>query len=120
MSLIRDYVDQLQEFKKMMNQVQVIEEREFILPMITDDIVDEDGVSTATHFTMQSWLLYKKRNLLKMKDQHETKNREQENRKKMLMRDALCSSSRQKIQKLRSRKYFLSGQVDYVQGAKKF
>ena len=30
-----------------------------MLPMITDDIVDEDGVSTATHFTIQSWLLYK-------------------------------------------------------------
>ena len=33
-SLICDYVDQLQELKKRMNQVQAMEERELALPMI--------------------------------------------------------------------------------------
>ena len=78
------------------------------MPQISDNITDEDGVITASQFTVQEWLLYKKRSLLKLKDQLEMMNRDQESRKKLMMQDALRSSNRQKIQTLRSRKHFLA------------
>ena len=58
--------------------------------------------------------LVPKRSPLKLKDQLEMMNRDQENRKKLMMQDTLWSSNRQKIQKLRSRKHFLAWQTDYT------
>ena len=91
-----------------------MEETEITFPMIRDNILDEDGVSTATSFTLQEWLLYKKRNLLKRKDKQEAVNRGEENKKKMLLQDALRSSNCQKIQKLKNRKHFLAWQMDFT------
>ena len=102
-------MDQLQDLRKRLFQVLALEERELVLLMIMDEIIDEDGVHTPTHFTMHSGLLYKKRLILKMRDQYEAKGRKQENRKKILMQDALRNSSKQKIQRLKSRKYFCLG-----------
>ena len=79
-----------------------------------DTIVDEDGGSITSSFTLQEWILYKKRNLLNRKDKLETANREEESKRKMLLQDALRSSNRQKIQKLQKRKHSLSWQIDYI------
>ena len=49
-----------------------------------------------------------------MKDQLEMTNREEENKKKLMIQDALRSSNRKKIQKLRDRKHFLAWQTDYT------
>ena len=51
---------------------------------------------------------------MNIKDKLEMSNREEENRKKLMMQDALRSSNRQKIQKLRDRKHFLAWQTDYT------
>ena len=51
---------------------------------------------------------------MNLKDQLEMMNREEENKKKLMMQDALRSSNRQKIQKLRDRKHFLAWQTDYT------
>ena len=59
-SLLKDYIDQLQEYKKRLNHIQAMEEDKLVMPQISDNIMDEDGVITATHFTVKEWLLYKK------------------------------------------------------------
>ena len=51
---------------------------------------------------------------MNIKDKLEMSNREEENKKKLMMQDALRSSNRQKIQKLRDRKHFLAWQTDYT------
>ena len=91
-----------------------MEENVLDMPEVFDNITDEDGVPTASQFSVQEWLLYRRRSLLNIKDKLEMSNREEENKKKLMMQDALRSSNRQKIQKLRDRKHFLAWQTDYA------
>ena len=51
---------------------------------------------------------------MNIKDKLKMSNREEGNKKKLMMQDALRSSNRQKIQKLRDRKHFLAWQTDYM------
>ena len=51
---------------------------------------------------------------MKLKDQLEMMNRDEENKRTLMMQDALRSSNRQKIQKLKDRKHFLAWQTDYT------
>ena len=102
------------ELKKRWNQIQAMEENVLDMPEVFDNITDEDGVATASQFSVQEWLLYRRRSLLNIKDKLEMSNREEENKKKLMMQDALRSSNRQKIQKLRDRKHFLAWQTDYT------
>ena len=62
-------------------QIQAMEENVLEMPEISDNIIDEDGVATASQFSVQEWLLYRRRSLLNMKDKLETLNREEENKK---------------------------------------
>ena len=68
-SIIKDYIDQLQDLKRRLNQIQAMEEVEMSFPDLMDTIVDEDGGSVTSSFTLQEWILYKKRNLLSKKKQ---------------------------------------------------
>ena len=113
-SVIKDYIDQLQDFKRRLSHVQAMEEVEVAFPELSDTIIDEDGGVVTSKFSFQEWLLFKKRNLLTRKDQLEATNREDETKRKMLLQDALRSSNRQKIQKLQKRKHFLAWQIDYT------
>ena len=113
-SIVKDYIDQLQDLRRCLSQIQAMEEVEMTFPELTDIFLDEDGVAVTSTFTLRDWLLYKKRFLLGRKDKLEVVNREAETKRKMLLQDALRSSNRQKIQKLERRKHFLSWQVDYI------
>ena len=104
-SIIKDYIDQLQDLKRHLNQIQAMEEVEMSFPDLMDTIVDEDGGTVTSSFTLQEWILYKKMNLLSRKDKLEVANREDETKQKMLLQDALRSSNRQKIQKLQMFSY---------------
>ena len=101
-----DYIEQLQDLRKRLNQIQSMEEAEVSFPSLMDTILDEDGGSITSSFTLQEWILYKKRNLLNRKDKLETANREEESKRKMLLQDELRSSNCQKIQKLQKKKTF--------------
>ena len=77
--------------KRHLNQIQAMEEVEMSFPDLMDTIVDEDGGTVTSSFTLQEWILYKKRNLLSRKDKLEVANREDETKRKMLLQDALRS-----------------------------
>ena len=49
-------------------QIQAMEENVLEMSKISDNIIDEDGVATASQFSVQEWLLYRRRSLLNMKD----------------------------------------------------
>ena len=70
-SIIKDYIDQLQDLKKRLNQIQAMEEVEMSFPDLMDTIVDEDEGTVTSSFTLQEWILYKKRNLQSRKDKLE-------------------------------------------------
>ena len=84
-SIIKDYIEQLQDLRKRLNQIQSMEEAEVSFPSHMDTILDEDGGSITSSFTLQEWILYKKRNLLNRKDKLETANRELESKRKMFL-----------------------------------
>ena len=113
-SIIKDYIDQLQELKRRLNQIQAMGEVEISFPNMTDTIIDEDGEPLHQTSPSMSGFSSKRRNLLSRKDRLEVTNREDETKRKMLLQDAFRSSNRQKIQKLQRRKHFLSWQIDYI------
>ena len=66
-SIIKDYIDQLQELKRRLNQIQAMGEVEISFPNMTDTIIDEDGGAITSNFSLHEWLFFKKKELVKQK-----------------------------------------------------
>ena len=61
--IIKDYIDQLQDLKNCLNQIQAMEEMEMSFLSLTETIVEEDGGNITPSFTLQEWILYKKKGI---------------------------------------------------------
>ena len=58
-SIVKDYIDQLQDLKRRLNHIQAMEKVEVPFPELSDTIMDEDGGAVTSSFSFQEWLLFK-------------------------------------------------------------
>ena len=110
---LKDFLDQIQEPKKRKSQLQALDGEQLALAYMEDEIIDDGGITIVT-LSVSEWLLFKKRILLRKKEECEALSRKQETREKMLIQDTSRVSSKQKIQPLENRRLFLPWQTDYT------
>ena len=83
--IMRDYLEQIGDLKKSMNQMQAIDDETTVFPQVLDTIVDKDGGETQVNCAPTQWILMEKREWLKRREAREIMNIKTKSKEKLIM-----------------------------------